>query len=172
LEEFIMKAIGLFTGLLFILPVTGNAFPMFDSAVVGKLGLTKTLRVENCTDFTGSWKGSCTTGDAAPVDSQVNIKQYGCAAMTVGEDFIPLEGLKSHTVTLPVDSKNVAFGFTSTSNWDTTHTLLKSTYGGSVQADGHAIQISGEGLMRIDGNKLSVGGSIFGIQVSCVYDKQ
>lgn len=136
----------------------------------------RAVDAEKCADFSGKWKGKC--GDTA--EQAFEVKQNGCASLSVGTEYYLIGGSKSTTDTLPVASEGTSTGFTigtlTTLAWDKSRSQLGfhssiAVHGlGAAEAD--VKQIRADGQLKLDGKALVLEAVVAGQKTSCVFDRQ
>ncbi len=156
-------------------PVSGFCFPVIQN-VLKQMKLTPHVSKDaTCTNFTGTWKGSCSGGDGSHQDATTTITQQGCAFLVADDQLIPLGGFMASSGVSPVDDTHALAGnLSTTAGWNANKSAVQMNYSGSAQFVGQEelVQITGNTLLHIEGSQLLLDGSVAGIQISCAYDKQ
>ncbi|MCX6124404.1 MAG: hypothetical protein NTV34_06595, partial [Proteobacteria bacterium] len=151
----------------------------------------KNLKVDqhvdaSCTNFTGTWKGTCTDTSGKKKEDTTVIRQYGCGVISLSDsDTLPLffGGVNNEGYTI----KTSAISYTTTIDWNKEQTVANIAMHGLGRALGGANfwEMTGNGnLYLVDENNLKVrfgyqststaDGEIFrsGASQSCQYLKQ
>ena len=127
-----------------------------------------------CADFSGTWEGSCKVGGQVIQNAQT-ISQNGCDSVTMGNDLIVINGLKSENLTLPMGAKGVlALAVTQSAQWETSGTELAIRYNGflSTVHDRQQVEVKGAARLRLNNGQLAYEAEILGVTLSCLYDKK
>lgn len=121
-----------------------------------------------CTDFSGSWKGTCTDAKSGGRDSSLEIKQQGCQYINMDKEEYELGALKSRVATGTTASVEAISLFWSP---DQKSLNFKMAY---MLAELHrsAVLVSGGGEIVRSGDQLMVSQETSGLKTSCVYQKQ
>jgi len=155
-----------------LLPVGAQAFPIFD-AIQSKLPVQKTAQRETCTNFSGTWKGSCVI-DGKSTPQSTTISQSGCEILVVDGNGMSVGGLANATIMAPL-AENVVLGVSmgTSANWNEDHTAIHAAYTGHIQVPSHGgATLAGTSTLQMNGDRLAFDASILGVSLSCVYDKQ
>jgi hypothetical protein len=162
--------------------ISGVAFTTPSFQELGSQAVNQALAHRNlpvatptsCTDFSGTWVGSCSVGGERK-DETLVITQKGCDTIQMGSQVNLIGGLESVNVSA-VTSAGKPFAVTGAASmdWNKNYTELKTEFNAIVKAIGVPGQMSfaGNGLTRIDGGKLLIDLEILGIKASCSYDKK
>lgn len=128
-----------------------------------KVDMTQTDAIRACTDFTGSWKGTCTVGEKTK-EENFTVKQKGCEFIEVSDSkgnskmTLPIGGTFNGGGVMP-GNPAVTFGGNIQSHWNKEHTVLNLLVGGgakqiAIDTEPHGFMVKEE--MKVDGNKLAV----------------
>ena len=136
---------------------------------------------DKCTNFAGSWKGTCKTADGKTVEEAFQLKQKGCMMIEVTsakqKTAIAIGGTFSAGGAIP-GSPAVSFGGNFNSNWDKEMKVLSVFMGGggkklSLNEMGHGF-FAKEEVRMMGEKKMGVQIHVMGGEmkkVSCEFDK-
>jgi len=149
-----------------LLPIpAGNAVP------------SKVQAPAKCTDFSGNWKGTCSTTRAdgskwsGPLSFQ--LAQNECYGITIGNEYIDIGGILTET--------HPDFTSSTALSWNTDQTVLNIVQAGISSTSnsdpaGHATTtyypLAQSGTMKMDQANLVLTSSGTGAQMSCTLNKQ
>lgn len=128
---------------------------------------------ETCADFSGHWKGVCTTEGQSPKAEYSIIQQTGCDLIVSNSQPIFVGGTTDASHAFTMAGKNYTSGYTLAADWNDD----KSKISFQVLANARAMQKSGlfpiylNGDMAIKNGQLKVNLKMFDTKGECTYDK-
>jgi hypothetical protein len=146
-------------------PSLASAFPGLTKAKSDLLHQTKKFKKFDgqCTDFSGSWKGTCDDGSGNATPDSMVIEQFGCDTLSFDNDSqsydIGGSDAQLDTSTSSTDNTTVSL------DWNADKTVANLSMGGAGRILGQAVswELHGNGSMSLSGNTLT---STMGYQTS------